>query len=83
MVRVRVRERGGEIKVIGEGEWEEVYTPVLEEGYNNLILYIYISFYSNNNENFDIFIYGESERKGRRKEGHWRRRVGRSIYSCY
>ena len=40
MVRVRVRERGGERKVIGEGEWEEVYTPVLEEG--NIYIYLYI-----------------------------------------
>ena len=40
MVRVRVRERGGERKVIGEGEWEEVYIPVLEEG--NIYIYLYI-----------------------------------------
>ena len=37
-VRVRVRERGGG-EVIGEGEWEEVYTPVREEG---LVIYIYM-----------------------------------------
>ena len=38
MVRVRVRERGGG-DVIEEGKWEEVYTPVRNEG---LFIYIYI-----------------------------------------
>ena len=40
-----MRERGGERKVIGEGEWEEVYTPVIEEG-----IYIYIYIYIDNLE---------------------------------
>ena len=54
MVRVRVRERGGG-DVIGEGKWEEVYTPVRNEG-----LYIYIVY-------IIIIINGESESEGERR----------------